>query len=88
MEISQITQYIIELSPAITALIGVVVALVVGIKKIKKANEETVRDVKATNKEIKEANIALLKENVELKGEIKTLMRHIKNIKTTEDETK
>lgn len=86
MEISQITQYIIELSPAITALIGVVVALVVGIKKIKKANEETVRDVKATNKEIKEANIALLKENIELKGELKKVMRHIKNIKT-EDET-
>ena len=85
MEISQITQYIIELSPAITALIGVVVALVIGIKKIKQTNEETVKDVRATNKEMLARNIELQKENLELKKELKQAMRHIKNIKLKDD---
>lgn len=81
MDIAQITQYLIELSPAITALVGIVVTIVVGIKKIKAANAETIADVKATNKEMKHANIELMKENAELKGEIKKVLNELHNVK-------
>ena len=81
MDIAQITQYLIELSPAITALVGIVVTIVVGVKKIKAANAETIADVKATNKHMKEANIQLMKENAELKGEIKKVLNELHNVK-------
>lgn len=81
MDIAQITQYLIELSPAITALVGIVVTIVVGVKKIKAANAETIADVKATNKAMKEANIQLIKENAELKGEIKKVLNELHNVK-------
>lgn len=81
MDIAQITQYLIELSPAITALVGIVVTIVVGVKKIKAANAETIADVKATNKEMKHANIELMKENAELKGEIKKVLNELHNVK-------
>lgn len=81
MDIAQITQYLIELSPAITALVGIIVTIVVGAKKIKAANAETIADVKATNKEMKHANIELMKENAELKGEIKKVLNELHNVK-------
>lgn len=81
MDIAQITQYLIELSPAITALVGIVVTIVVGVKKIKAANAETIADVKATNKAMKEANIQLIKENAELKGEIKKVLHELHDVK-------
>lgn len=81
MDIAQITQYLIELSPAITALVGIVVTIVVGVKKIKAANAETIADVKATNREMKQANIQLIKENAELKGEIKKVLNELHNVK-------
>lgn len=76
-----LTQYLIELTPAITAVIGIVVALVVGIKKIKAANKETVDDVKATNKEMREANTALMKQNLELKDTLEKTIKEIKHIR-------
>lgn len=81
MDIAQITQYLIELSPAITALVGIFVTIIVGVKKIKAANAETIADVKATNKHMKEANIELMKENAELKGEIKKVLNELHNVK-------
>ncbi len=81
MDIAQITQYLIELSPAITALVGIVVTIVVGVKKIKAANAETIADVRATNKEMRQANIELMKENAELKGEIKKVLNELHNVK-------
>lgn len=81
MDIAQITQYLIELSPAITALVGIVVTIVVGVKKIKAANAETIADVKATNKAMKQANVELMKENAELKGEIKKVLKELHNVK-------
>lgn len=79
--ISEITQYLIELSPAVAALVGIIVTIVVGFNKIKAANKETVDDVRVTNKEMREANLALMKENAELKDEIKSLVKEIKHIK-------
>jgi Sec-independent protein translocase protein TatA len=78
----EVVQYIIQLSPAVTALIGVVVALVVGIKKISAANAETVASVKATNKAIIESNQELRAENKELKHQLNKVLK----IKETEEE--
>lgn len=76
MELSQITELIIETAPAITALIGVIVALIVGIKSIKNSNNETQADVKAASKELK----AIAAENKELKKELKSTLATIKKI--------
>lgn len=77
-----VVQYIIQLSPAVTALIGVVVALVVGIKKIKASNAETVANVKATNKEMLKSNQELRQENKELKRQLNKVLK----IHETDDE--
>lgn len=73
MEINQIMQTVIEFAPAITALIGVLVSLVVGIKKIKNNNSQTYLNIKLNNeavvKELKDANDKLIEDNQRLKEE-------------------
>lgn len=57
-----ITQYILSLAPAITSIIGIVVALIVGVKKIKRVNldtENSVKDIKKELEKTKEENKAL-----------------------------
>lgn len=81
MEINQITEFIIAAAPAVTAIISVVVALIVGIKNIKAAGEKTVADVRESNSKIVAANIELQKENAELKKEIRTAIAAVKKIK-------
>ena len=80
MEISEIATYIIQLAPAITALIGVVVSLVVGIKKIKASNEETITNVKQLNKEVLESNKALTAENKALKAELNKTLKRVSKV--------
>ena len=81
MDFSQVTQYIIEIAPAVTSLIGVVVALIVGIKKIKATGDSTIQEIKDQTKEISDANATLMKENLELKGELKKVLNDIHNVK-------
>lgn len=81
MDFSQVTQYIIEIAPAVTSLIGVVVALIVGIKKIKATGDSTIQEIKDQTKEISNANATLMKENLELKGELKKVLNDIHNVK-------
>ena len=55
MDIDVITQYILSIAPAVTAIMGMVVVIGVGIGKIKKAlagNEETVERISSRTKEI------------------------------------
>lgn len=84
MEINQITEFIIAAAPAVTAIISVVVALIVGIKNIKAAGEKTVADVKESNSKIIAANIELQKENAELKKELRSVVAAVKKIKDDE----
>ena len=71
---------ILAYSPAITAMISLVVALVVGVKKIKKAGKDTLDDVKSTNREVLEQNAELKRENAELKRQLGQVMCRIKHI--------
>lgn len=49
MEISEITAFIITLAPTISAVIGMIVTIVVGIKKIRSASDDTLNRVKQAN---------------------------------------
>lgn len=72
MEIDAITQFILAIVPAFTAVVGMVTTLGVAIGKIKKANKETTELVQDTNKanvELRHQLNAVMKENAELKKE-------------------
>jgi len=93
MDIDIITQYILSIVPAFTAVVGMIVTLGVGIGKIKKANKDTVDEVKETNKELKarqskleETNLNLAQENISLKKDLRQLMAKIQHIHFTEEE--
>lgn len=89
VNIDAITQYILSLTPAITALVGVIVVIAVGVGKVKNAvngNTETVertsnRSSKAIDSLI-EQNKELKKENIELKKALVELNKKIDIIDT------
>ena len=87
--IDAITQYILAIVPAVTAIMGMVVIVGVGIAKIKNAlggNEVKIENMSraqnARMKAIEEQNIELKKENVELKKTLTELNRKIDIIDT------
>lgn len=67
MELEQIWTLIIAAAPALTAIIGVIFAVAKGIKEMKK--------VDGSLKSLKEANAAIIKENQELKKELKQVYK-------------
>ena len=72
MEIDAITQFILAIVPAFTAVVGMITTLGVAIGKIKKANKETTDLVQETNKEnvnLRHKLNIVMKENAELKKE-------------------
>ena len=75
-----IMNLILAYSPAITACISVVVALIVGIKKIKKAGNDTLNNVKESNEQVIKDNANLRRENAALKKELTKVMAHIKHV--------
>ena len=71
-QIDTITQYVLAIVPAVTALMGMVVVIGVGIGKIKQAlkgNIESVEKIGSETREIKRQNIELKRQNIELKNE-------------------
>ena len=82
MEISQVSQMIIEFAPVITALIGIMVSLIIGIKKIKTNNANTYNEIKINNdnvvKELKDANDKLIEANERLKAENEEFKRALR----------
>ena len=93
MEISQITEFIIAAAPAITSVIGIIVALVAGIKRIKQANRDTLDECRKQNAAVVEnvAQIAqnnedLRRENQELKKDLRKVMAKLNHVHIKEDE--
>lgn len=81
MNIDIVTQYILAIVPAVTAIMSMVVLVGVGIGKIRKANQITeskVDELTKSNKTIIEQNNALKKENIELKQILSSLGEDIK----------
>ena len=89
MVIDTITQYILALSPAVTALVAIIVTVAVGVGKVRNAingNTESVeRTSRSTNKIIEslgEQNKILRDENRELKKALVELNKKIEIIDT------
>lgn len=83
--IDTITQYILAIVPAVTAIMGMVVVIGVGIGKIKKAlagSEEKVERISSRTKEIEKQNVELAKQNIELKKTLVELNKKIDIIDT------
>ena len=87
MEISQITDIIIAAAPAITAVIGIIISLVAGIKRIKQDNIKTLNEIRNKNAELIENvaqiaknNQALRQENEELKEDLRKVMHKLNHV--------
>lgn len=91
MEIDIITQYILAIVPAFTAVVGMIVTLGVGIGKIKKANSETssqVRELSDNDRALKKQLVQVHKENAELKkqlNEVTARLKHMYFVEKPED---
>lgn len=87
----QIMQYLIEFSPAITAFIGIIVSLVVGIKKIKAHNNDTLDEIKSANAKIielyqqeVEKRQDVQRENEEIKRDLRKMMTKLNHVHFTD----
>ena len=89
--IETVTNYIISLVPAVTATVGMIVALGVGIGKIRKANKDATNEIKETHKENVELRRELadvVKENKELKQSIKKITARMEHMYYIEEKEK
>lgn len=90
--------YVLTLTPSITAITGLIVTIMVGIKKVKKAGTEATSEVKEIAKENKQIrgemanilaeNAELKKENVELRREQAKLNARLSHMYFVEKEEK
>lgn len=88
-----ITQYILALVPAVTALVGMAVTIGVGVGAIKRANRETIETVDVSNKNVCKHTESLESqlrdvhaENVQLKKQLKKVMAKLDHVHIVEDE--
>lgn len=84
-----ITQYILALVPAVTALVGMAVCVGVGVGKIRKANRDTVDSIDRVSKKSQSLESQLAdvhRENIELKKQLRKLMAKVEHIHFVEDE--
>ena len=75
VSIDAITQYILSLTPAITALIGVIVVIAVGVGKVKNALKDNGETVERTSTRSSKAIDSLIEQNKELRAENKELKK-------------
>ena len=87
MEISQVYEIILAAAPAITAVLGIIVSLIAGVKRIKQANRDTLEECRKQNASIREnvAQIAqnneeLRQENAELKRDLRKVMAKLNHV--------
>ena len=81
-QIDTITQYILALTPAVAALVGMAVIVSIGIGNIKKAlnvNVESVEKIGSRTKAIEAQNAELKRQNIELKRENAELKKAFTN---------
>lgn len=91
MDIDIITQYVLAIVPAFTAVVGMITTLGIAIGKIKKANSETtqeVRELSENDKTLKKQLKEVHKENVELKQQLNEVTARMKHMYFVEKEEK
>lgn len=83
-ELDYWVQLIIAIAPAAVALVGVISAIGVGIKKMKNVSSEqstlTTKNIKDNN-DLREEVVSLMKENRELREEIENINQKLDNAK-------
>lgn len=67
-----VTQYLLAITPAVTAVVGIITVFGVSIGKIKKANRDATKEIKEIHQE-----------NVELRRELRETMKENREIKQT-----
>lgn len=80
-EIDIVIQFIISAAPAVTSIIGIIVSMVIGLKKIKAtgdANEKALND--KYDQMLKNSN-EMLKQNQDMKNAIQSLLQENYNLK-------
>lgn len=85
MDIDIITQYILSLVPAVSALTGMAVIVGVGVAKIKKAFNQRDADLNTHLNNVHQENLYLKRENREIKEELKKITKDIHKIHTKGD---
>lgn len=78
MEINEITALIMSLAPTISAIIGVIVSLIVGLNRIKHDNRDTLDECRKQNAAVIENVAQVVKENDKLKAENEELRELVK----------
>ena len=89
MEIDAITQFILAIVPAFTAVVGMVTTLGVAIGKIKKANKDATTEIKeahAENIAIRKEMHEIYKENAELKRSLNKITAKMEHMYWVEEE--
>lgn len=89
MILDAISQYILAIVPSVTAIIGMIVALGVGIGQIKKANSDAtkeVREVSRNDSDLKRQLREMHKENMELKKQLTEVLARMKHMYFVEEE--
>lgn len=72
MDLDIITQYVLSIGPAVTAVAGMITTVIVAIKKVKAAAEDStnmVREANRDNRELRKELKEVLAENALLKQE-------------------
>lgn len=91
MDIDIITQYILALVPAVTAIAGMITTVGIAICKIKKANKETtakVEEVSQNDKFLKRQLTETHRENAELKRQLAKLTARMDHLYFVEKDEK
>ena len=83
-----ITQYILALAPAVTALVGMAVCVGVGVGKIRKANQDTVESIDRVGKKSQSLENQLKEvqaENIQLKRDLRKVMAKLEHVHFVDD---
>lgn len=81
MEWAEIEQYIISITPCLTAIISLIAAVIFAIKKCKSISQETVDKIESATTDIVGQNARQLKENVEMKTQMKLILKENAELK-------
>ena len=84
-----ITQYILALVPAVTALVGMAVCVGVGVGKIRKANRDTVDSIDRVSRKSQSLESQLQDvhaENIQLKKQLRKVMAKLDHVHIVEKE--
>ena len=76
-----IIQYVATITPSVVAILTAIAAVIIAFNKIKSATTDTNNETKALRKDVS----AVMRENLELKKELRRVMRRACRVRGDED---